>query len=56
MQLKLNTNKGAITIELDTEHAPISSENFLGYAEAGDYDGTKRFVGSIEEHVCSPLM
>ncbi len=40
MQLKLNTNKGAITIELDTEHAPISSENFLGYAEAGDYDGT----------------
>ncbi len=36
----LNTSKGAIEIELDTEKAPISSENFLAYVDAGHYDGT----------------
>jgi cyclophilin family peptidyl-prolyl cis-trans isomerase len=40
MRLVIKTSKGPITIELDTEKAPISSENFLAYADAGEYDGT----------------
>lgn len=36
----MTTSKGEITIELDEEHAPISTENFLAYADAGEYDGT----------------
>ena len=36
----LNTNYGAITIELDFEKAPISAANFLQYAKDGFYDGT----------------
>ncbi len=40
MRLILSTSKGNITIELDAENAPISTENFLAYADAGEYDGT----------------
>lgn len=36
----LNTNYGPITVELDFENAPKSSENFLSYAKSGFYDGT----------------
>ena len=38
--IKLHTNFGVITIELDTEKAPLSAQNFLDYAEAGHYDNT----------------
>ena len=31
---------GVITIELDQEHAPISTANFLSYVNKGHYDGT----------------
>jgi peptidyl-prolyl cis-trans isomerase A (cyclophilin A) len=34
------TTKGNITIELYTEQAPISAENFLTYVDAGHFDGT----------------
>lgn len=36
----INTTFGAITIELDSEKAPKTVENFLNYARAGFYDGT----------------
>ncbi|MEX2469361.1 MAG: peptidylprolyl isomerase [Pseudohongiellaceae bacterium] len=36
----LNTNHGAITIELDFERAPLSAANFLDYCRSGFYDGT----------------
>ena len=36
--IKLHTNFGIITIELDAEKAPESAKNFLAYAEAGHYD------------------
>jgi len=36
----LNTNYGAITMELDFDKAPISANNFLKYAKEGFYDGT----------------
>lgn len=36
----ITTNKGAIEVELDPEKAPLSVENFLGYVDAGFYDGT----------------
>lgn len=36
----LNTNYGAISIELDFEKAPKSAANFLQYAKDGFYDGT----------------
>lgn len=38
--VKLHTNHGVITIQLDKEKAPISSENFVKYVEAGFYNGT----------------
>ena len=38
--IKLTTNFGAITIELDAEKAPTSAANFLAYVEAGHYDNT----------------
>ncbi len=36
----LHTNHGAITVELFTDKAPESVENFLQYARDGHYDGT----------------
>ena len=36
----LNTNHGAITLELNFDKAPISATNFLDYAKSGFYDGT----------------
>ncbi len=36
----LKTNHGDITLELDLENAPKSSENFLAYARDGFYNGT----------------
>ena len=38
--IKLQTNMGDITIELNPEKAPISSANFLEYVQSGFYDGT----------------
>ncbi len=38
--IKLNTNMGTISIELDTDKAPNTAANFLQYARDGFYDGT----------------
>ena len=38
--ITLQTNLGAINIELDTEKAPKTCENFLQYVKDGHYDGT----------------
>ena len=38
--IKLTTNHGTITLELDTVNAPKTSANFIAYVEAGHYDGT----------------
>jgi peptidyl-prolyl cis-trans isomerase B (cyclophilin B) len=38
--IKLTTNHGAITLELDAGKAPKSAANFLAYVEAGHYDNT----------------
>lgn len=35
-----STNKGDFTIELFSDEAPISAENFLAYVDAGHFDGT----------------
>lgn len=40
MRVTMTTSKGPIVIELDGEKAPISTANFLEYADAGAYDGT----------------
>ena len=37
--VKLSTNFGDITIELNAEKAPITVANFLQYVESGFYDG-----------------
>lgn len=39
-KILLRTNHGEITLQLDTEKAPKSAENFKVYVEAGFYDGT----------------
>ncbi|MHB1428149.1 MAG: peptidylprolyl isomerase [Rhodocyclaceae bacterium] len=38
--IKLTTNHGSITLELDAEKAPKTVANFLAYVESGHYDGT----------------
>lgn len=38
--IKLNTNHGTISIELDFDKAPVTSENFTTYVREGHYDGT----------------
>ena len=38
--IKLHTNFGIITLELDAEKAPESTKNFLAYVQAGHYDNT----------------
>ena len=40
MTVILTTNHGNITIELDSEKAPKSVENFLAYVNSGHYNGT----------------
>lgn len=38
--VRIETTKGAFTVELDPEHAPLSVENFLSYVQGGHYDQT----------------
>ena len=38
--VKLHTNFGTITLELDAERAPETVRNFLNYVESGFYDNT----------------
>ena len=38
-QVELNTNKGRVVLELNTEKAPLTAENFLQYVRDGFYDG-----------------
>ena len=38
--ITLSTNFGNIILELDTDKAPITVENFLSYAKNGYYNGT----------------
>jgi len=38
--VKLDTSMGNIVIELNEQAAPVTVKNFLGYVEAGFYDGT----------------
>lgn len=40
MKVRLNTNKGAIELELDAEKAPETAANFATYVKDGFYDGT----------------
>ena len=38
--IKLRTNYGEITLELDSEKAPITVHNFIDYVNSGHYDNT----------------
>jgi peptidyl-prolyl cis-trans isomerase B (cyclophilin B) len=38
--VRLNTSMGPITLELDSERAPKTVENFLNYVKSGHYDNT----------------
>jgi len=38
--VKLHTNQGTITLQLDTEKAPLSVQNFLDYVNSGFYSNT----------------
>ena len=39
-QVLIQTNLGAITLELNPDKAPETVKNFLAYVQAGHYDGT----------------
>ena len=49
VKVKLTTSMGAITLELDSEKAPISTGNFIQYVESGHYNGTifHRVIGNF---------
>jgi len=38
--IKLYTNYGDITLELDSEKAPVTTQNFIDYVNSGHYDNT----------------
>ena len=38
--IKLHTNYGVITLELDSEKAPLTVQNFLDYVNSGHYNNT----------------
>ncbi len=38
--IKLTTNHGTITLQLDAEKAPVTTQNFLDYVNAGFYSNT----------------
>lgn len=38
-QVLMETSEGNIKIELDNDHAPITTENFINYVNSGYYDG-----------------
>ena len=38
--IKLNTNHGDITIDLNNEKAPITTQNFIDYVNSGHFDNT----------------
>jgi peptidyl-prolyl cis-trans isomerase B (cyclophilin B) len=38
--VEMQTSAGTMRIELDDEHAPLSTKNFLDYVRKGHYDGT----------------
>jgi len=38
--IKLTTNHGTITLQLDAEKAPITTQNFIDYVNAGFYSNT----------------
>jgi peptidyl-prolyl cis-trans isomerase B (cyclophilin B) len=38
--IKLHTNHGDITLELDSEKAPLTVKNFMDYVNSGFYDNT----------------
>ncbi len=40
IMVKLHTNHGVITLELNAEKAPKTVENFLAYVKSGHYNGT----------------
>lgn len=49
VKVKLTTSMGAITLELNSEKAPISTANFVKYVESGHYNGTifHRVIGTF---------
>ena len=38
--IKLHTSHGAITIDLNNEKAPITTQNFIDYVKSGHFDNT----------------
>ena len=49
MKIKLTTNHGVITLELDSDKAPKTAANFLAYVKAGHYNGVifHRVIGDF---------
>ena len=47
--VKLHTNHGDITLQLDAEKAPVTVKNFLEYVNSGFYNGTifHRVIGNF---------
>jgi cyclophilin family peptidyl-prolyl cis-trans isomerase len=48
-RVRIETNKGAVIVELDPNRAPLSVANFLEYVRSGHYQGTifHRVIGNF---------
>jgi cyclophilin family peptidyl-prolyl cis-trans isomerase len=55
-EVTIVTNMGSITIVLNTEKAPLSSENFLSYVDDGFYDGDDGLGATTFHRVISGFM
>ncbi|WP_129791982.1 peptidylprolyl isomerase [Sphingosinicella sp. CPCC 101087] len=46
VRVRLETEAGAIDLELDAKRAPITTANFLAYVDKGRFDGTRFYRAS----------
>ena len=49
-RVRITTDLGPITIEVDTRHAPLTSANFLRYVDAKKLDGTTFYRAARNRH------
>ena len=49
VRVRMQTNKGTVVLELDSQRAPLSVANFLEYVRSGHYQGTifHRVIGNF---------
>jgi peptidyl-prolyl cis-trans isomerase A (cyclophilin A) len=50
VRVRLETGAGAIVVELDAKRAPVTSTNFVQYAEEGRFDGASFYRAAVTKN------